>query len=174
MKLVPLQVTSKEFEEVAQHITKSYPNACIMFIEKVEGHSVEQAYEALKKTMPEPNERLLFHGTTEGNAMAILEDGFNPQKNVRSAYGVGTYFAANASLSKDYTQVSKRTIGFELCHMLVCSVLVGQMIVGANNSKVHNANSYVDNSSNPKIFVIPTKEQAIPRYFIAFHKDIGA
>ena len=172
MKLVSLTVGSKEFDEIAAHITKSYPNACIMFIDRVEDPCFKNEYEALKATMKEPNEQLLFHGTTEEAARAILEFGYDPSMNRRAAYGKGTYFSAHASYSSAYMDVSRRTIGFELSYMLINKVLVGRMGQGGSNSQINLAkyDTQVDNIFNTSIFAVPRKEQAIPQYYVGFHK----
>lgn len=167
-----LTVGSKEFDEVAKHITKSYPNACIMFIDKVLEPCFEAEYTALKASMKEPNEQLLFHGTTEESARSILESGFDPTLNRRAAYGKGVYFSSSASYSKDYMDVNTRTIGFELSYMLITSVLVGRMAQGSSNSQINleKYDTQVDNVFKTTIFSIPRKEQAIPRYYVGFHK----
>jgi hypothetical protein len=172
MKLTSLLVGSKEFDEIAKHITKSYPNACIMFIDKVEAPPFENEYNELKSSMKEPNEQLLFHGTTEESARSILQTGYDPLMNRRAAYGTGTYFSASASYSKAYMDISKRTVGFELSYMIVNTVLVGRICQGSSNKAIDTTNhdSQVDILHSPTIFAIPRKEQAIPRYFVGFHK----
>jgi hypothetical protein len=172
MKLISLTVGSKEFDEIAKHITKSYPNACIMFIDKLEAPPFENEYIALKTSMKEPNEQLLFHGTTEESARSILQSGYDPLMNRRAAYGTGTYFSASASYSKDYMDISTRTIGFELSYMLINTVLVGRVCQGSSKNVINPTlhDSQVDNLYSPTIFAIPRKEQAIPRYFVGFHK----
>lgn len=86
MKLLTIAVGTKEFEEVAQKITKSYPNACVMFIEKILENPYETAYEKLKASMPDPNEQTLFHNTTEKGAYSIASHGYDPLLNKRAAY----------------------------------------------------------------------------------------
>lgn len=171
MKLIPLAVGSKEFDEIAKHITKSYPNACIMFIDKVENPPFEKEYIEMRVSMKAvPNETLLFHGTSEANAYSILENGFDPLVSARASYGKGTYFASSALISSQYMGVSK-TSKFDLSHMLIASVLVGEIKQGIPMRLCPEGyDTQVDSVFKPTIYSVPRKEQAIPRYFIGFHK----
>lgn len=172
MKLIALSVGSKEFDQVAKHITKSYPNACIMFIEKIENPPYEKEFNELQSKMLLPNEKILFHGTNEEAAKSILEFGYDPSANRRSAFGKGVYFALNASYSKDYTDISKKTMGFELSYMLINKVLVGRTCRGTNNSVIDlkNYHTQVDSVEHPTIFSVPLAQQILPLYFVGFHK----
>ena len=173
MKVHSLSVGSKEFEEVAQYITKTWKNACIMDIQRVEEHCMFEKYNALKQTMPEPNEQMLFHGTHESAVNSILEFGYDPLFAKVCAYGMGVYFAADASYSYNYMPSKKDLSGFDLSYMFVNSVLVGRSISGTSNSicNLNQADTQVDSVKNPKIFSVPRAEQAIPKYVIAFHKN---
>ncbi len=173
MKCHSLSVGSKEFEEVAQYITKTWKNACIMDIQRVEEHCMLEKYNALKQSMPNPNEMILFHGTNESAVNGILEWGYDPLCAKVCAYGMGIYFAADALYSYNYMPSRKDTKGFDLSFMLVNSVLVGRMIRGTSNSVCDEAqgDTQVDNAINPKIFSVPKARQAIPKYVIAFHKN---
>lgn len=172
MRFTTLSVGSEEFEKVASYITKSYPNSCIMFIEKIENHRYEEKYETLKASMENPDERILFHGTTERSAYAIAEDGYRISMNKRSQYGVGTYFAGAALYSKDYADIHKND-EFELSFMLVNKVLTGRKVQGRVGSKINleSADSQVDSVTSPRLFSIPREYQAIPLYLVAFHKN---
>jgi len=173
MKLHSLSVGSKEFEEVAQYITKTWKNACIMDIQHVEDHCMLEKYNGLKQTMPNPNEMILFHGTNEHAVNSILEWGYDPLFAKVCAYGMGVYFAADASYSYNYMPSKKDLSGFDLSYMIVNSVLVGRTILGTSNSvcNLNQADTQVNSITLPKIFSVPRSEQAIPKYVIAFHKN---
>ena len=172
MRLTTLSVGSEEFDKVAALITKSYPNSCIMFIEKVEDHRYEEKYQKLKASMKDPDERTLFHGSTESAVYSIVEEGYRVHMNRRSAFGIGTYFAKEAKYSKEYSDV-KKTGGFELSFMIVNKVLTGRKVQGRSESKINleSADSQVDSVANPSLFSIPREYQAIPLYVVAFHKN---
>ena len=173
MKLHSLSVGSKEFEDVAKYITKTWKTACIMDIQRVEDHCMLEKYNALKHSFAEPNERVLFHGTREDAAYSILEWGYDPLCAKVCAYGVGVYFAADASYSYNYMPSKTDRAGFDLSYMLVNSVLVGRMIQGTSNSICNTAlaDTQVDFMTQPRIFSVPRAEQALPKYIIAFHKN---
>jgi hypothetical protein len=89
------------------------------------------------------------------------------------AYGMGVYFAADASYSYNYMPSKKDLSGFDLSYMIVNSVLVGRTILGTSNSvcNLNQADTQVNSITLPKIFSVPRAEQAIPKYVIAFHKN---
>ncbi len=173
MKLTNLPPGTKQFEEVTKHITTSYPNACVMFIEKIEEHPNESAFQALKETITDPTEKILFHGTTESGAYSIAAHGYDPFLNKRAAFGKGTYFSANAIYSKHYMDITHTKAGFELSYMLLNKVLVGRTQIGSPNKEIDlsKADTQVDSLAKPTIFAVPRAEQAIPIYLIAFHKN---
>ena len=84
------------------------------------------------------NEALLFHGSSLGNLMLILRDGFDSSHS-RSfvRFGRGVYFADSSNKSAQYTQsavraddlvrlgLADRRDGAELRAMLICRVAVG-------------------------------------------------
>ncbi len=158
---------------MAQYITKSWKNACIMDIQRVENHCMLDKYNDLKQSMADPNEKILFHGTNVDAVQNILEWGYDPLFAKVCAYGKGIYFAADASYSYNYMPAKKDYAGFDLSYMFVNSVLVGRTAVGGSNStcNVQFTDTQVDNVTNPKIFSIPRAQQAIPKYVIAFHKN---
>lgn len=173
MTLVELPVGSKEFERIASYITKSYKNACIMSIERIDNHPLQQAYNALKASLSFPTEMTLFHGTTSQAALTIVNHGYDPSYSKRCAYGIGIYFAKNAATSCAYMDVGQTKSGFELSYMLVNTVLIGRMTQGQYDSvcNLQTADCQVDNIQSPTILSIPRKEQAIPNYLVTFHKN---
>ena len=163
-----LAVGSPEFDTVAKYITDTYPNACIMSIEKIQSPPHLEEYEALKQNMAEPNERTLFHGTRFENSEAIVRSGYDPTLNVTSAYGRGTYFATNASMSSTFMRNAQ--IGnFTLAHMLVNTVLVGKPVVYGTSAARQSDAVIVNAATNPTIFVVASPTAAIPRYRVAFY-----
>lgn len=173
MTLVELPVGGKEFEKIASYITKSYKNACILSIERIDNHPLEAANAALKESMPMPNEQTLFHGTTAEVAHTIVECGYDPSYAKRCVYGKGIYFAQKAAYSFAYMDVGYTPTGFELSYMFVNSVLVGRSIEGRGDRDcdLTYADSQVDRINEPLIVSIPRAEQALPKYLITFHKN---
>lgn len=168
---------SKEFEELSKHITRSWPKACIMFIQQIPDPPMREGYEALKKKMEEnlikPDEQILLHGTNEVSAYTIAMEGYNPRMNKTSAFGIGTYFSPLASVAWNYMPVIKHSNGFELSYMLVNKVLIGRKILGIANKQIDlsKADTQVNILDKSTIYSVPRAEQAIPVYIIGFHKN---
>lgn len=144
------QVSNSEKDLIYQRIKESYPTSTICWIEKINNQMLEQRYTNHKKTSRANTELQLFHGTNEENIAPIMENGFDPTKNKRSAYGKGTYFARNAMISMGY--VSGRD---DILFMFLCDVLI-------------DAETIIEESVG--IYVSPNKSASIPRYVITFHK----
>lgn len=166
-------MSDKRYDRIEEDIRKSYPNSCILWIEEVVNPRLEEAYqkqriEIVKKRGKPCKELELYHGTREEYINAIVRDGFDPLANKRSSYGRGSYFAKNASYSRDYAAPASDQVSF----MLICSVLVGEIaIYGADKPiDISKHDNSVDNLKSPSIYVSPYEAGAIPRYVVAFHR----
>jgi hypothetical protein len=168
-----LSVNSKDYDEITKIVQKSYPNACVVWIEDVQNDELEQEYEKKKQEIITQrvtcDEKMLFHGTNEASIQNILQNGFDPTYNRRSAYGVGSYFATNAVYSKEYAPPSRDEISF----MFIASVLVGIPAVYHTNQPIHTSrhDNSVDNIQKPNIYVTPYRYGAVPRRIIAFYRN---
>lgn len=157
------------FDKICNHIANSYPNSCVLWIDKIVNDTLLARYNSKKEMMQEKypdefQELELFHGTNEHAIASIVNDGFKSDLNVRSVYGKGNYFAKFASYSKLF-MISNREITF----MFLCDVLVGKKKL---SSQILGAcECYVNNLENPDIFAIPEDDAIYPRYVIAFHKN---
>lgn len=173
--MISLSVGSSEFDTVAKYITNTYPNACIMSIDKIQDPPYLDEYEELKRKMAEPNEKTLFHGTSAGCANEIVKGGYDPEKNVTSAYGHGTYFASTASMSSGYMKNTQEG-GFTLSYMLVNTVLVGTPVLfnGSRAVRKNDTDVVVNSLANPSIFVVVRPAVGIPRYLVSFYTGATA
>lgn len=174
IKRTPIYVSSDIFSELEKGILKSYPNACVLWMEQIDNPTLEENYAKQRAEIEEKrgqscSELLLYHGTSELAVNNIIQNGFRPSMNARSAYGKGTYFAKNASYSRDYAPPTSDQISF----MLLCSVLVGNVSVYSHNQIVQTKqhDNSVDHIQNPTIYVTPYQYGAIPRYLIAFYRN---
>lgn len=152
-----VSVSSAEFGDVAKLITNTYPNACIVSIQKVTSYpnGLVHQHNDLKATLPPDSEKTLFHGTTLAAVEGILRTGFDPSLNVRSAYGKGLYFSDSAAYSRHYMRVA-RVGPFELSHMFVNKVLTKAKPVAQN------------------IYLIKESHQVLPVYLISFYTGTDA
>lgn len=167
-------MSDKRYDRIEEGIRKSYPNSCILWIEEISNPELEELYQKQKveievKRGKPCKEMELYHGTKEEAANNIIQEGFDPERNSRAAYGKGTYFAKNASYSRDYAPPASDQVSF----MLICSVLIGEIglygsIKPIDISKHDNA---VDNPKSPSIYVTPYTYGAIPRFIVAFHRN---
>eukprot|EP01084_Bolivina_argentea_P280201 479177_1 len=121
------------------------------------------------------NERYLFHGTEYSATQKITVQGFLRDHGKIMAYGKGTYFAKNASMSIDYSPSDDDDYQW----MFLCAVILGESICGRRsynvpptkpNSSVHYE-SMVDDETFPKIFVISKDYQAYPLFLIKFKQE---
>ncbi|XP_030070041.1 protein mono-ADP-ribosyltransferase PARP11 [Microcaecilia unicolor] len=147
-----------------------------------------------KRGLSEINEELLFHGTSNKFVEAICIHNFDWRINgIHAAvYGKGTYFARDALYSSHFcrndgkhgdkfqihgvSMVQQRVLQY--CKaMFLARVLVGDYINGdakylrppsKDGSFVNLYDSCVDNTWNPKIFVVFDSNQIYPEYLIEF------
>jgi hypothetical protein len=166
-------MSDKRYDRIVEGIRKSYPNSCVLWIEEVINPTLEELYQNQKKEIETKrkkacNELELYHGSREEFINTICKKGFDPSVNSRSAYGKGTYFAKNASYSRDYAPPSSDQVSF----MLISSVLIGEVSLYGSGRRIDTLkhDNSVDNITSPSIYVTPYIYGAIPRFIVAFHR----
>ena len=106
LKLVQVLKDTKEYNDIHNEISKTVPNPNILKIERVQNKWLWKCYLNRKKLLREKgveeNEKWLFHGTrtTQPEQIYNGEFGFDTRHSNAGSYGVGIYFAVNASYSK--------------------------------------------------------------------------
>ncbi len=81
--LVPLHYSSTLYEDLSQKMQTIGPSLQIISIEQIGNPYLEDSYDAMKKIIAKqcrgfnPNERELFHGTSDAAIKGITEDGFD-------------------------------------------------------------------------------------------------
>ena len=125
------------------------------------------------------NETRLFHGTCRDVVEAICKQNFDWRECGKNGtvYGKGSYFAVDASLSHKYAKQHG-----DYYFMFLATVLVGSYTVGRHeylkpppkqdpsNPASDRYDSCVDNTDNPKIFVVFEFDQCYPEYIISYFK----
>lgn len=160
-----VNISDPVYDEIECVIRKTYARSCILWIEEVENKELKSKFDTYVSNLKSiPNIRRLFHGTNEKAISNIIWNGFDPDRNTRSMYGKGVYFARDAKYSKNYLVSNSEGIAF----MLVCDVALGKSSVGELNKKI-NGDSAVDNIKNPSIFVIDKVDAVYPKYIVAFY-----
>ncbi|XP_017293710.2 protein mono-ADP-ribosyltransferase PARP15 [Kryptolebias marmoratus] len=184
MKVVVLQPFSQEYQRV-QIGFKRTANNNILKIERLQNIHLRRAYEGQKRHLSEKNkrsggagEKFLYHGTTQENAVSIMNTGFNRRFAGQNAtsYGSGTYFAVNANYSAATAFSKPAADGSQL--MFVARVLTGVYTQGQHGMKVppprdsqrpHDLyDSVVNRVDNPNMYIVFHDDQAYPDYLITF------
>lgn len=167
----PVYMSDKRFDEISNLVLKSYPNGCILYIDEVVNPTLELQFESRKleiaRARGSVQEKMMFHGTKEAFIKTISVNGFDPEFNLRSAFGYGVYFARDASYSKDYmfsSESGKPTF------MFVANVLIGKMAIGCRKGDPKFDNN-VDRFVDPQIVTTVYPDGSLPKYIVAFHKE---
>lgn len=166
------------YDEICNKVIACYPDACILFVQKVVNPGLFARYDDYRATLDDHNaakEGAGWHGTKARLIPVITREGFDPTKNVVSAYGKGTYIARDASYSKNYTDVD----GDEVSYMFYCKFAYESQIMAGSfasqrtlldEAAAGRAIIGVDRANDPTIFVIPQADAVVPEFVVAFHK----
>ncbi|XP_062050771.1 protein mono-ADP-ribosyltransferase PARP11 isoform X4 [Lepus europaeus] len=148
-----------------------------------------------RRGVPQINEQMLFHGTSSEFVEAICIHNFDWRINgIHGAlFGKGTYFARDAAYSSRFCKddikhgntfqihgvsLQQRHLFRTYKSMFLARVLIGDYINGdskymrppsKDGSYVNLYDSCVDDTWNPKIFVVFDANQIYPEYLIDFH-----
>lgn len=169
-----VEMSDPQYERILQGIRTSYQHACICWIDQLNNPTLEQHYQQqrhhIHTTRGSVQEMSLYHGTSKESADIIIDEGFDPLVNKNSAYGKGTYFAKQASYSKNYAPPS---INDDISFMLICDVLVGTVNLYGSGEPIDTQldDNSVDHLQYPSIYVTPYRYGAIPRYLVAFYRN---
>ena len=133
--LVPMDPHSREYREIEGLFRSTMPSYHIEKIERVQNESLWKRFRDCKRRMeehlPSAGEKKLFHGTKQTNPKDIYsgDAGFDIRHSGTGMWGVGSYFAVNASYSQGYSY-QKRVLDQSnpLHQMFVAKVLTGACI----------------------------------------------
>lgn len=173
MTLKHISMSCKEYDRISDLVKRSYPKACILWIEENYNNVLTDKYNATKEEIQKKfgtvHEVECFHGTDFHSMNSIIKDGFNASYNKRSAYGKGNYFAVASSYSKEYAIPAHDGIS----NMFICNIVYGSKVQGSLNIGLNPniADCAVDNLKNPSIYVIPNNNAIYPKYVVAFYKN---
>lgn len=156
-----------EFDRLCGAVLESYPNACVLSVERVVSAQLEAAYQAYTASLP-PHARQRaygWHGTPARNVCAIVREGFDPACNVRSSLGRGTYVAQRAVYSKDYADVDSSDASYMFyCEFAYTSLCQAQGQAGKSAGGIRYC-------SGSGIYAVPQRHAVVPRYLVAFHRS---
>ncbi|XP_036452955.1 protein mono-ADP-ribosyltransferase PARP14-like [Colossoma macropomum] len=184
LKLVTLPSSSAEYKRVKADFKRTVQKT-VLKIERIQNVHLRRAYEVRKKELQDKNgfpvgagEKVLYHGSTGVACSSIQRTNFDRRFAGQNAtrFGLGTYFAVNASYSAHPTFSVPAADGTQL--MFVVLVLTGHYAQGQSNMNTppprssqdpnDRCDSVVDNMQNPEMFVVFHDCQAYPDYLITF------
>jgi len=162
-----VSLSNPVYSEIEKAVLATYQNACIVWVEEIKNPELEHQYVLYKAQFDEPNERRLFHGTSERISRIIIKEGFDSSKNKCSAYGLGTYFSTRAEYSRHYAKTRSKD---DLAFMLVCDVTLGRTCQGHADRPIDPGyDSATDNMRKPDMYIVGRNDAVVPRYLVAFY-----
>ncbi|XP_071413233.1 protein mono-ADP-ribosyltransferase PARP12-like isoform X2 [Pithys albifrons albifrons] len=182
-KAVVISSMTSEYNTIKQLFHQTMKTYSILKILRVQNPSLWKVFQWQKEKMKRENggkevqEKLLFHGTNMSFMEAICTRNFDWRICGKNGinYGMGSYFARDASYSHAYCQATEKGNS-----MFVARVLVGDYIKG-NAAYVRPPqksvgglqfyDSCVDDELNPSVFVVFEKHQVYPEYIIEYKED---
>jgi hypothetical protein len=172
MTTTPILLSDKMYDNLVESIRKTYPNSCVLWIDKIENKSLEERfqnrYESILYNYSDVKIEQLYHGTSEHCMNNIIQNGFESKYNKVGVYGKGTYFSPLATMSAGYSKPKSD----EVSYMFMCDVIIGVCKLGSPNKlKTDDMDNYVNSLKNPTIICCPLDDMSIPRYVIAFHRN---
>ena len=163
---IPIYVSNPVFDQIDTKLKTSYPNSCVLWIERIENSKLTEKFEKFQLAHPDFKLVELYHGTKKQHIQTIVDHGFLKEKNKVSMYGIGSYFSPLGSMSAKYTDVSNG-----VSYVFLCDVLVGKCGTTKQNKPIVDMDCSLNFATNPTIYAIPYDDASIPRYVIAFHRD---
>lgn len=167
----PISTLSKDFDRISGLIRKEYPDACIVYIDKVSSPEVEKRFDEhvlLVSKRVKPNITELFHGTRLDVIPRILHDGFQIKFNKRYSYGKGIYLSSNPLITFGYAPV----VG-DLHHVLLCDAILGtskESLKGSRELFDGLVFGDIDSVKSGNIYVIRHDNAVVPRFVIGFYE----
>ncbi|CAF1083299.1 unnamed protein product [Rotaria sp. Silwood1] len=109
--VVPVPQIADIYQSVVQELQNNVDiQVKVHSIVQIKNPSLEEAYLAIKQLIAkecaggDPNERLLFHGTSGTSIDGILNDGFDDRYWNSGKWGHGAYFAKNPAVSHGFAR----------------------------------------------------------------------
>ena len=179
--------TSYEFTKVLNLMQRTLPNARITKLERIQNEWLWTRYSQhreliKKKNQGKAQELDLFHGTRTNPPDRIYtgEEGFDMRFSAQGMWGMGNYFAVNASYSHAYAH--PLASGYR--QMFLVKVVVGESYDCPSNSSlrmppekqskttsmfgVERYDSVSGNTNGSKVYIIYDNLKAYPFYLITY------
>ena len=181
--------TSQEFRKVQTRVHETMPNVTIKKLERIQNQWLWEKYaqhrtRIHKKNQGKIGEKDLFHGTSETDPSLIYngEEGFDMRFCSKGMWGVGNYFAVNASYSHSYAH----RVSGEKHQMFLTRVITGESCSCESNSSLRippkkpSARKFADErydsvtgtTRGSRVFIIYDNLKAYPLYLITYQLEI--
>lgn len=168
----PVLMDHPDYDRITKIVYASYPNACILMIDRINNPTLQAAYTAKRDAAggaQSANERQVYHGTKSRFIHSIATKGFLASLNTVSAHGKGTYFARDFGYSRDYSDTDEDGIS----NMFLCKILAGKMEVAGGRMNVpEGVDTFVNTLPNPSIYVVPEDARTLPEFLVRYHKTV--
>ena len=187
IKVVPLDLRSGEYRDVAEVFLETLPNSQIKKIERIQNKLLWQKYDDCLRRLkhqyntPAVEERLLFHGTKGNNPSCIYEgdSSFDMRYSQQGMWGKGNYFAVKASYSDAYAHV----IG-ETRQILLAMVITGTSYPSKPQADLRQPplrsqkqrgiqvhyDSVLGETNGSRVYITYENDRAYPMYLITYKK----
>ena len=172
--LININISSEEYQNIlisCSWLKNNQQN--ILWIDKVVHPKFKKRYDSYKESLDTQTKEVypLFHGSTENSFNHILKKGFMSCYNRVSVYGVGSYFATDASNSyKNYSNLNSEKSKY----LFICRICFLEKQQGKNNEIIDNPNNvFVNNLLNPTIYSVPNDSAILIEYVVCFNESIS-
>jgi hypothetical protein len=174
-----IDICSKEADAIMELIKKTFPNECVIMIEKINNPILLEKYNKRLNDLKQIrgnkliSEQKLFHGTDRKSVENIAKNGFLSNYSKVNAYGIGTYFAKEYKLSRGYATSKTHKLFDVYDTFIIANVILGIPVLGEGGKfiDVSKFDYGCNNIKNPTIYSIPYDDAAYPEYAITFYSE---
>ncbi|CAH0547866.1 unnamed protein product [Brassicogethes aeneus] len=165
-----LEESSKEFERIEELLNKSNRNCFeVTRIRRVLNKYLLLQYELKKRSLTNPMEKLLFHGTKQENIDVICANNFNWRLCGTSRghiFGQGVSFAKHCTYASHYSDKTYSKV------VILSKVLVSKSCVGEKNTVVPKEPCDTTTKSNGDVFVKYDDFTFYPKYVVYYEGEV--
>ncbi|KAM9989033.1 hypothetical protein ACTFIY_005083 [Dictyostelium cf. discoideum] len=179
--LIKIDKGSSEYIMVSKRFNETMSNSFeIIKIERIQNKSLWRNFDESRNRLNEKYqvsnldflESTLFHGTRTNDPKLIFSSkvGFDISKSSIGNYGIGLYFALNASYSNNYCFVESPTTGCK--QMFLCRVLLGNSAPPTQRELKNDSTQDSIKGPGGEMFILKSNHTAYPDYLISYRQKV--
>ncbi|EEU04115.1 poly polymerase, catalytic region domain-containing protein [Dictyostelium discoideum AX4] len=179
--LIKINKGSSEYIIVSERFNETMSNSFeIIKIERIQNKSLWRNFDESRKRLNEKYqvsnldflESTLFHGTRANDPKLIFSSkvGFDIGKSSFGNYGIGLYFALNASYSNNYSFEESPTSGCK--QMFLCRVLLGNSAPPTQKELKNDSTQDSIKGPGGEMFILKSNHTAYPDYLISYRQKV--